>query len=88
MPYAGAYAAGWSLSVILSLVPLGLEIAALPGLFARKKSGWTILFYSMAASLVVGLVDAFTGNFTAIFGALIGAVIGFYVLFQIRTYYK
>jgi hypothetical protein len=57
-------------------------IAALPGLFARKISGWNLSFYSVVANLVYGL---FTG---AILSGLLGALVSLYILFQIKALYK
>src|SRR5262249_3449187 len=43
-PFAGVnYATGFGLSAIGLLVTFALEAAALPGLFARKMSGWNLL---------------------------------------------
>lgn len=82
MPFAGyAYGVGFGLATIVLIVQLALQVAALPGLFARKMSGWTFLFYSQIVGLVYSVVS---GN---ILGAIVGAVIGFYVLFQIRAKY-
>jgi len=40
MPFGGPrYAAGFGLLTIVVIVQLGLMVAALPGLFARKMSG-------------------------------------------------
>jgi hypothetical protein len=81
--YSYSYAVrGWSLSSIISVVTVVMGIIALPGLFARKISGWNMAFYEVVVSLVGGII---AGN---IIGALIGAVIGSYVLFQIKSYYK
>ncbi len=84
-PYAmmGGYGLSslYWVGIAVMAVQLGLQVAALPGLFARKMSGWTLLFYSQIVSLVYSLVSG------SIVGALIGALIGFYVLFQIRGKY-
>lgn len=73
---------GLSLALIALVLQIGLMIAALPGLFARKKMGWDLAFYSVVLSLIYNLISF------NIFGGIIGAVIGAYVLFQIRSYYK
>jgi len=57
-------------------------IAALPGLFARKMSGWTLLFYSQLVGIVHSLL---TGN---IISGLLTALIGLYILFQVRPLYR
>ncbi len=83
MPFGGVgYAAGFSYLTVVLIVEIGLTLAALPGLFARKMSGWRLLFYAQIASLVFSLLS---GN---IIGALIGALIGFYILFQVRSLYQ
>ena len=47
LPFGGpVYAYGFGYAAILLVVNLVLMIAALPGLFARKRSGWSLLFYS------------------------------------------
>lgn len=82
--YAGAYGyhSGWSFYYFINLAILILGVMALPGLFARKKSGWNMTFYEIALSFVGSI---FYGNMV---GAIVGAVISFYVLFQVKSYYK
>ena len=83
VPFGGyGYATGFGLSAVVLVVSVGLMLAALPGLFARKMAGWNLLFYSQIVSLVHSLV------LYNIIGGLIGAVIGFYILFQIRAKYS
>ena len=68
---------------ILFLVPvLILEIMAIPGLFAKKAVAWKYVFWAQLVSIVANLLQF---NF---FGAIIGAVISFYILFQIKSFYK
>lgn len=82
MPFGGvAYATGWGLGTILIIVEFVMRAMALPGLFARKMSGWTMLFYSMLVGLLASLVSY------NIIGGLIGALIGLYILFQVRSKY-
>ena len=54
---------------------------ALPGLFTRKMSAWTLVFYSQLAGIAVSLLAG------ALFGAIVGGLIGLYLLFQIRALY-
>jgi hypothetical protein len=83
MPFAGpVYATGFGYVAILAIVDFGLMIAALPGLFARKRSGWNLVFYSRLVSIVMSLLSG------AIIGGLVGGVIGLYILFQIRGLYQ
>ena len=82
MPFGGlGYATGFGFSAILLIVQIGLLVAALPGLFARKMAGWRLIFYSQLVSIAGSIV---TG---AVLAALVGGLIGLYILFQIRTLY-
>lgn len=83
MPFGGVgYAAGFGLMTIVLIVELGLMIAALPALFARKMAGWTLLFYSQLVGIVY---NVFTGN---VVGGLLMGLIALYILFQVRTKYQ
>lgn len=70
------------LSVLLSVIALILEAMALPGLFRRSKAGWNLLFYSSMVSAIDNLISLNIG------GLIIGLLIGWYILFQVRSYYK
>jgi hypothetical protein len=81
-PFAGpAYATSFGFVAILAIVNFVLMIAALPGLFARRQSGWNLIFYSELLHIVTSLLSG------AIIGGLFGGLIGLYILFQIRTLY-
>lgn len=83
VPFGGVgYATGFTYLTVVLVVQLGLMVAALPGLFARKMSGWQLLFYAQIASFVFSLLG---GSFI---GAILGAVISLYLLFQVRSLYK
>ena len=69
-------------ATLIYLVGSILLLASYPGLKAHKYKGWTLLFWSEAVNLIGGLVSL------AIVSAIIGALIGFYLIFQIRSYYK
>lgn len=81
-----ALGGGWTLMGVISLVTLiatvALMIMAVPGLFAKKKAGWDKLFWVSLINIVGTLV---TGN---LIGLVIGTVIDWYILFQVRSYYK
>jgi hypothetical protein len=81
LPLAGASAHGIGIAWIVLLVQVGLTIAALPGLFARKMSGWRLAFYSRLVAILTSLL---LGN---VVGAIVVGLISLYVLFQIRTLY-
>jgi hypothetical protein len=83
VPFGGVgYGAGFGLVAIGLCVHLVLMALALPGLFARKMSGWTLMFYAQIASIVTSLLSY------AIVSAIIGGLISFYILFQVRALYK
>ena len=83
MPFGGVgYAAGFGFLTIVVIIEISLLIAALPGLFARKMSGWTLLFYSQIVGIVHSLLS---GN---IISGLLMALIGLYILFQVRPLYR
>ncbi len=75
-------AAGGVIGGVLALVSSVLMLLAFPGLRDRRMAGWKYSFYSELVSIVSSLV-AFN-----LVGAVIGALIGFYLLFQIKSYYK
>jgi hypothetical protein len=76
------YATGFGLIAVLIIANFALMILALPGLFARRASGWNLLFYAELLHIAVSLSNG------AIVGGLLGGLIGLYVLFQIRTRYR
>jgi len=83
MPFGGVgYASGFGLLTLFVIAEIGLMIAALPGLFARKMAGWRLLFYSQLVSIVYNLLSG------AIIGGLLFGLIGLYILFQVRPLYR
>lgn len=77
---------GWTLWGIVSLVAIIataiIQAFAIPGLFAKKKSGWDKLFWVSLIGIVSSLIS---GNLV---GVIIGTAINWFFLFQIRSYYK
>src|SRR5688500_15253331 len=52
IPFGGVgYATGFGLATIVLIAEIGLMVAALPGLFARKMAGWRLLFYSQLVGI-------------------------------------
>jgi hypothetical protein len=81
-PAAGpAATSGLALAWLFLAVSLGLEVAALPGLFHRRMQGWNLLFY---ATLLTAAYNLLALN---LFGLVFGAAISLYVLMQIRSKY-
>ncbi len=59
MPFGGLrYATGFSFLALVILVQLGLAVLSLPGLFARKMSGWNMLFYSRIVGFVASILSS------------------------------
>jgi len=82
-PFGGvSAAAGFGIVALGTIIEVGLTIAALPGLFARKMNGWTFLFYARVVSFVTSVLAL------NIVGAIVFGLISFYILFQIRPLYK
>ncbi len=68
---------------ILLLIPVVvLEAMAVPGLFARSAKAWRYMYLAQLISVVSSLVQL------NIVGAVVSALLGFYILFQVRSYYK
>ena len=83
VPFGGVgYATGFGYATLGLIAQIGLTLAALPGLFARRMSGWTLLFYARIVSLVFTLLAG------SIVSALVGGLISMYILFQVRPLYK
>ena len=83
MPFGGVgYATGFTYLTIVLVAQIGLMVAALPGLFARKMSGWQLVFY---AQLAAGVLSVLSGS---VVGGIVGALISMYLLFQVRPLYK
>lgn len=72
---------GGMITAILALISSVLMVAAFPGLRKNKMGGWTLLFYAEVVSVVSSVVMLSVGG-------LVGNLIGFYLLFQIKSFYK
>jgi hypothetical protein len=83
VPFGGpGYAVGFTYLTVLLIIQIGLLIAALPGLFARKMQGWRLIFYSRLLSILSTLLSGLIVN------AVIGGLISLYILFQVRALYE
>jgi len=69
-------------SVLLGLIIIILQIMAIPGLFKRKIQSWRLLFYISLISALLNLLKFDLGDL------IIGTGISWYILFQIKSYYK
>jgi len=82
LPFAPYAYTGFGFTAIVVVVELVFDIAALPGLFARRMSGWRLILYArliaIAHSLLLG----------AVISAILGGIISLYILFQVRPLYR
>ncbi|MFO0971151.1 MAG: hypothetical protein U0520_02250 [Candidatus Saccharimonadales bacterium] len=78
------------LSLVMLVVFSVLAFLAFPGLKAKKKTGWNLMFFSSLANIVYAVISLFYdgGGVGSFLGAAIGSVIGLYLLFQVRSHYK
>lgn len=78
------------LAIIALAIQGALYVASYPGLKARKKSGWNLMFYALIVNVVYGVVMVFSayGGLGSLVASLIGTSIGLYLLFQIRASYS
>jgi chromate transport protein ChrA len=83
----GAYGYGYGygggiVSIVLLIATAVLMALAIPGLFARKESGWRYLFYTALVSAISSLVMFNLGSL------IIGTGLTLYILFQVRSSYR
>jgi len=80
------YVLSYSFNYVLSMVALAVVIVlaamAVPGLFKREEKAWRFLFYASLVNVVSGFLG---GDWV---GMIIGALLSWYVLFQVKEYYK
>jgi len=70
-----------TIHMLLGLVVLIMEGAAIPGLLRRHLSGWHLVYYAALLSALSALLSL------DIVGLVVELVISMYILFQIREYY-
>lgn len=75
-------AVGALVSGVLAIVGSVLMIMAFPGLRAHAMKGWMLLFWSEVVSVLSNVLNL------NLLGAVVGGLIGFYLLYQIKSYYK
>ncbi len=69
------------LSVVLALVSSVLLLMAFKGTKEKKAQGWKLFYYSEVVMLVSNIILFSVGG-------IIMTLLGFYILYQIRSYYK
>jgi len=73
---------GYIFPLIFGLMIIVLEAMAIPGLFKKQMKAWKLMFY-------VSLVSAVSSLSTLdLPGLIVGLGLSWYILFQIRSYYK
>lgn len=80
--YALSYGFNYVLSMIALAVVIVFEALAIPGLFKREERAWRFLFYASLVNVVSGF---FGGDWV---GMIVGTLISWYVLFQVKEYYR
>lgn len=82
--YMGGFRAGigYSVSIIFALVTGVLAIIIVPGLFKKEKKAWKVMYWISLINAVSNLLKMDLG------GLIIGTGLSWYVLFQIKEYYK
>ena len=70
------------LSGVLTIVASVMMLMAYPKTKALRLNGWTLLFWSSVVSFVASLIIG------SILSAIIWGLVEFYLLFQIKSYYK
>lgn len=82
--YMGGYrfGLGFTFNSLFTVAILVMQGLALPALFKRQKSGWNFMYYVALLQVVENLLRFDLG------ALVIGSLISFYILFQIKSYYK
>ena len=82
--FLGGVRAGFSyiVSVLFALVLGILTVSVIPGLFKRERKAWKVLFWVSLINAVGELLRMDLGNL------IIGTALSWYVLFQVKEYYK
>lgn len=69
------------ITVVLGVISAVLLLMAFSGLNKKKEKGWKFIYFSEVVSLVANLVMFSVGG-------ILLTLVGFYILYQIRLYYK
>lgn len=80
--YGLGYGSYFSIHSLIGLVSTIFMAIAIPGLLKRTKAAWNLMFYASLVTAISYLVGMNIGSL------IIGMVINWYLLFQIRKFYK
>lgn len=85
-PYGGYVAAragfNFTFAMLFLIISFALMILSIPGLFKRSKMGWNYVFFAVLVNAVYSLLNG------QIFSLIVGTILSFYLLFQVKSYYK
>lgn len=70
------------LGILITVIQIIMYFMAYPQLVKKSKEGWSLLFYAELLSIAASI---FSGGLV---GAIIGGAIGFFILYQIKYFYK
>ena len=73
---------GYTVSIIFALITGVLAIIIVPGLFKKEKKAWKVMYWISLINAVSTLLRMDLGEL------IIGTGLSWYVLFQIKEYYK
>jgi hypothetical protein len=87
--YGATYGPQYIVAVVVGALVLlltgVLSLMAYPSLKARKEKGWNLMFYVLVLGIVSSIVSL---NVFSIVMSLVVALIEYYVLYQVKSYYK
>lgn len=69
-------------SSLFSIVSSAMMVMAYQSLQAKKLNGWNLMFWSEVVNIIGSII------LLNIIGAVISGLIGFYLLYQIKSFYK
>lgn len=81
MPYGLSTPMMWINTLALISVTV-LNAMAIRGLFSKTEKAWRYMYWAQLIQIIAALL------LFNIVGAFISAIIGFYILFQIKSFYK
>ncbi len=70
------------INLVVSGVVVVMTLMAVPGMFKKEKRAWKLMFWLSLVSAVGALLRLDLGSL------IIGSALSWYVLFQIKSYYK
>jgi len=86
-----SYSPLFYVAILVLIVQVVLMFMAVSPLLKRRRLGWQLVFYASTISVLYSVFNSFSYGYFSFFGllwGLIGATVSYYVIFQIRSYYK